>query len=189
MYDHDPVDTNADPDLRERQRRLRELGIGEQPDREFDAVAAELAADAGTPYAMVNFIGPTRQYFAGLYPASGEVTEAVSSVLDAEKVGRTMPLDQGYCPHVVERRTALPLDDVMSYPRFAGNPVVDALDVRSYLGAPLIDDDGLVLGTVCVVAKEPQSWNRDDVARVKATAAKLVDMIKNRRARQQYPQP
>ena len=185
MYDHDAVGQRIpsgpdDPDLRERLARLRALGIGEHPDREFDQVAADLADATGAPYAMVNFIGPTEQYFAGLFPASGEVPEAVSAVLEAEKIGRTMPLDHGYCPHVVQRKRALPLEDVMDYPRFAGNPVVDKLDIRSYLGAPLIDHDGVVLGTVCVVAKEAQTWTLEDVERVKATAARLVDLINRR---------
>ncbi len=31
--------------------------------------------------------------------------------------------------------------------RFAGNPVVDGIGIRSYLGAPLIDRNGTALGT------------------------------------------
>jgi GAF domain-containing protein len=59
----------------------------------------------------------------------------------------------------VVRRKALVLDDVCDYPRFAGNPVVDKIGIRSYLGAPLLDDrTGTALGTVCVVATEPRPW-------------------------------
>jgi len=169
----------GDPDLDRRWARLRQLGIGEHPDREFDKIAAGLAAAAGAPYAMVNFIGPEVQYFAGLYPAS-QVDEAVAAIVQAEAVGRTMPVDHGYCPHVVQRRRALPLEDVCDYPRFAGNPVVDKLGIRSYLGAPLIDHDGVVLGTVCVVAKEPTPWGMAGVELIKATATDIVSLIKQR---------
>lgn len=186
--DHDPIGGRylapaADPDLPARTGRLRDLDIGDRPDREFDDLAAEIATTTGMRYAMVNFIGAEQQYFAGLYPAAGDVPDAVSSVLNAEAIDRTMPLTEGFCPHVVDRRLALPLEDVCAYPRFAGNAVVDKLNIRSYLGAPVIDDDGVVLGTVCVVDKEAHPWTKEDVAYIKDAAARVAEII-NRRARQ-----
>src|SRR5258708_23024645 len=56
-----------------------------------------------------------------------------------------------WCPHVVARKLPMILGDVCAYPRFAGNPVVDQFGIRAYIGAPLIDMTGTVLGTVCVV--------------------------------------
>ncbi|MEU0735402.1 GAF domain-containing protein, partial [Streptomyces lavendulocolor] len=47
-----PVDREAPL----RVRRLRQLGIGERPDPEFDEFAGKLAEVTGAPYAMVNFI-------------------------------------------------------------------------------------------------------------------------------------
>src|SRR2546430_7134516 len=117
--------------------RLRDLGLEDHPDREFDAfaaelaqTAAELAKTAGTPYAMVNLI-TNRQYFAGLYTPSGAQADS-SDPLGGEAggVGRVMARDHGYCPHVVVRRRALVLDDVCDYPRFAGNAVVDEIGIR-----------------------------------------------------------
>ncbi|GAA3308660.1 hypothetical protein GCM10020295_71320 [Streptomyces cinereospinus] len=70
-------------------------------------------------------------------------------------MGRFLPRDHGFCPHVVARRKALVLDDVRDYPRFAGNPVVDEYGVHSYLGAPLVDTTAMVLGTVCVADVSP----------------------------------
>lgn len=51
------------------------------------------------------------------------------------------------------------LDEVMDYHLFAGNPVVDEIGVRAYLGAPLIDHTG-TLGTICVVDTKPHNWGR-----------------------------
>jgi GAF domain-containing protein len=178
-----------DPDLTRRWDRLRRLGIGEHADREFDEVAQKLAAAAGAPYAMVNFIGDREQFFAGLYPASEISADAAAAIMQAEAVGRTMPLDHGFCPHVVERKLALPLDDICDYPRFAANPVVAKLGIRSYLGAPLIDHNNVTLGTVCVVVpNEPRSWGDEGVELIKATAADVVKMI-NRRDEQRRGYP
>jgi GAF domain-containing protein len=156
--------TPEDREAPNRVVRLRELGIGDAPVPEFDDFARQLARVTGAPYAMVNFIDEERQYFAGLY-APG-----------ADQAAR----DHGYCPHVIVRRKALVLEDVCDYPRFAGNPVVDEIGIRSYLGAPLIDRTGMALGTVCVVDQEPRPWGRQGLETIKSMAADLVEQIHRR---------
>jgi GAF domain-containing protein len=173
-----------DPEVAQRMARLRALGLGTRPDQQFDEFAARLARLTGAPYAMVNFISDREQFFAGLYtPSSGKTgaaMEAVQASLHSDP-GREMALDHGFCPHVVVRRKALVLDDVCDYPRFAGNPVVDKIGIRSYLGAPLIDDrTGTALGTVCVVATEPRPWGRQGLETIKSMAAELMKMIHER---------
>ncbi|MEU8235914.1 GAF domain-containing protein [Actinoplanes sp. NPDC048967] len=174
IYDsspHHPL-TPTDLEVPLRMRRLRELGLGEQPDPEFDDFARKLTEVTGAPYAMVNFISEDRQYFAGLHTvAKGDPSAAP---------GRVMDRDHGYCPHVVVRRKALVLDDVCDYPRFAGNPVVDEIGIRSYLGAPLIDRTGTTLGTICVVDVEPRPWGRPGLETIKSMAAELITQIHRR---------
>ncbi|MCM2393614.1 GAF domain-containing protein [Streptomyces sp. CWNU-1] len=147
-----------------RLRRLRELGLQLAPSGTLDAFASRLATDADAPYAMVNFIGD-RQFFAGLHnPPDGS---------DLPRVARTMTLDQGYCPSLMTRRKALVLTDVYASPRFAGNPVVDQIGIRSYAGAPLIDDQtGIAFGTICVV---------DITPRPEHTGQATLNLIKERR--------
>ncbi|WP_328752022.1 GAF domain-containing protein [Streptomyces sp. NBC_00285] len=164
--------TPEDKEAPDRARRLRLLGLGEHPEPALDAFAERLAEHASAPYAMVNFIGEKRQFFAGLR------VPAARPPADSEKpkpeVGRYMERDHGFCPHVVVRRKALALEDVRDYPRFAGNPVVDEFGIRSYLGAPLIDSTGMVLGTVCVADVEPRTWGRPGLETIKSSAAELV---------------
>ncbi|MFJ4918994.1 GAF domain-containing protein [Streptomyces sp. NPDC088725] len=166
---YDPIGrlllTPVDQDAPERVRRLRLLGLGERPEPAFDAVARQLAELTGAPYAMVNFIDEQRQFFAGLYAPPGG------------GAARSMARDHGYCPHVVVRRKALVLEDVRDFPRFAGNPLVDAAGIRSYLGAPLIDRTGLALGTVCVADTEPRHWGRAGLDTIKSFAAELIRQI------------
>ncbi|MCT2591686.1 GAF domain-containing protein [Streptomyces sp. N2-109] len=173
--------TPEDADAPERVLRLRELGIGEVPVPEFDDFARKLAGITGAPYAMVNFIDENRQYFGGLYaPAADHAVGLGPAPAQTAGVGRVMARDHGYCPHVVVRRKALVLEDVCDYPRFAGNPVVDEIGIRSYLGAPLIDRTGMALGTVCVVDQEPRPWGRQGLETIKTMAADLVDQIHRR---------
>lgn len=171
-----------DPLVHQRMARLQQLGLGNHPVREFDEFAARLANWARTPLAMVNFIGVDQQYFAGLYAgnsANAGVLEAAQTSANAS-VSRVMARDHGWCPYVVVRRKALVLDDVCAYPRFSGNPVVDEIGIRSYIGAPLIDTTGIALGTICAVADHTSEWGRPGLEAIKSMAAELVSLIQRR---------
>ncbi|MEV6550470.1 GAF domain-containing protein [Streptomyces sp. NPDC051597] len=172
-----PVDREAPV----RVQRLRQLGIGEHVDPAFDEFAHKLAEVTGAPYSMVNFIDEHQQFFAGLHtPEGAHAGTDLNAVAAAGGVSRFMARDHGYCPHVVVRRKALVLEDVCDYPRFAGNPVVDEIGIRSYLGAPLIDRTGIALGTICVVDTEPRPWGRAGLETIKSMAAELIEQIHHR---------
>lgn len=171
--------TPVDQEAPRRADRLRELGIPEEkPIPEFDEFARKLAEAAQAPFAMVNIIGPQRQYFAGLYPSSA--ARGVDWQTDPLRV---MACDHGYCMHVLARGHALALPEVMDYARYAVNPVVDEIGIHAYLGAPLIDRAGMILGTICVVDTQPHPWDQDAVEWIKAQAAELVERILERAAR------
>lgn len=158
------LSTSSDDNVDERLRLLRELGLDESPDEEFDAFATDLAKAAGAPYAMVNLV-TDRQFFAGLHSPPGDP--------DHPEVGRVMDREHGYCPDVLKRRKALVLPDVYAAPRFASNPVVDQIGIRTYAGAPLVDErTGTALGTVCFVGTEP---------RPKEAGHSALELIKERR--------
>ncbi|MFD0557640.1 GAF domain-containing protein [Stackebrandtia endophytica] len=180
--------TPVDPEAPDRVERLKQLGLGNQPDPEFDEFARKLAETTGAPYAMVNFIDEERQYFAGLHTPGSDDSDP-SAAQDAAagnaEPGRVMERDHGYCPHVVVRKKALVLEDVCDYPRFAGNPVVDEIGIRSYLGAPLIDHTGTTIGTICVVDTEPRPWGRPGLETIKSMAAEMTERLRAREAAQE----
>ncbi|MDF3301819.1 GAF domain-containing protein [Streptomyces tropicalis] len=171
--------TPEDRDAPARTARLRGLGLGERAEPALDAFADLLADRTGAPYAMVNLPCENRQFFAGLHRPERDVL-SVDTDGTRREVGRYLPRDHGFCPHVVARRKALVLDDVRDYPRFAGNPVVDEFGIRSYLGAPLIDSTQTVLGTVCVVDTEPRPWGREGLRTIKEAADELARRLECR---------
>jgi GAF domain-containing protein len=155
----------------ERDAVLRAFGLT-GPEPELDAFAAQLAQEAGVPYAMVNIFGDQQQFF-GLH-APGDDSELPT-------VGRSMPLDHGFCPEVVDRKKALVLPDVFSSPRFAGNTVVDLIGIRTYAGAPLLHE-GTVLGTVCFVGpvERDLSTGRDSLALIKQRRDDVMNFLYER---------
>ncbi|KIF69426.1 hypothetical protein HY68_13865 [Streptomyces sp. AcH 505] len=174
---------SPDSELGRREQRLRELGLGDVPDTEFDAFASRLAEAAGAPYAMVNFI-TGHQFFAGLHTPTGPPdARGLDPAGNVAEVGRSMSRDHGYCPDVLNRRRALVLPDVYAYPRFASNEVVDLIGIRTYAGAPLIDErTDTVLGTVCFVGTEPRGkeTGRDTLQLIKESRDQLMDLIYDR---------
>ncbi|WP_329454557.1 GAF domain-containing protein [Streptomyces sp. NBC_01497] len=171
---YDPIGrmliTPEDREAPERARRLRGLGLGKRPEPAFDALALRLARLTGAPYAGVNFLGEEGQFFAGLHTPLGPAA------------CRDLARGRGFCPHVVARRKALVLEDVRDFPRFAANPLVDEAGIRSYLGAPVTDRAGMVLGTVCAGDTEPRRWGRAGLDMVKSFAAELTADLNRREA-------
>lgn len=172
----------APSDAAARAARQRELGLATTADSVFDKVARRAAEATGATAAMVNMVGENGQYFVGVYgrePAAGEPAFLGDP-------GRYAPMDQGFCVHVVGRKAALTLDDVFDFSRFRGNPVVDELGVRSYIGVPLIDDDGTVIGTVCAIDPAPRSeadgnsWGNQSLQVLKAARDEVLAEIGGR---------
>lgn len=177
--------TPVDGEAPVRTQRLRSLGLGERADASFDnfdAFADRVAEVTDVPFSMVNFIDGNRQFYAGLHTPAGtrKGSDLGATAAGSGRNGRYVALDHGYCPHVVVRRKALVLEDVCDYPRFAGNPVVDDIGIRSYLGAPLIDRTGIALGAVCAVDTVPRPWGRAGLDTIKSLAQELVGHLHRR---------
>ncbi|MBC9724226.1 GAF domain-containing protein [Streptomyces sp. TRM68367] len=149
----------------QRTLRLRILGLNTvEAEATFDRVARLAASFTQSPLAMVNFINDEQQMFRGMYMPSASPEDAGAQgsgiSFDFSHLAREAPGDYGFCPHVVAQQSQLALDDVFDYPRFKGNALVNDLGVRSYLGTPLRDNTGIVLGTVCVADVKPRTWDR-----------------------------
>jgi GAF domain-containing protein len=168
---------------RTREALLAERGLTPNPDPELDAFAADLARAAAEltgaetlPFAMVNLIGAGQaQYFAGLH-----VPEDPDG--DKPEVGRTLEPDLGYCVHALDRGKALVLEDVTDTARYATNGVVGGIGVRTYLGAPLIDEEsGIAYGTICVVDTQPRQWGKDGLELIRRSRDQLSRYLEARK--------
>lgn len=169
------------PDAEQRTRRLQRLGLNApEPEAQFERVARLAGSLAQAPLAMVNFISDERQMFRGMFApgASGDGDADGTSVSfdldDIPEIPREAPADYGFCPHVVALGSQLALDDVFDYPRFKGNPLVNEMGVRAYLGTPLVDHTGVTLGTVCVADMRPRQWGQQHLEGMQNLAETLL---------------
>lgn len=73
---------------------------------------------------------------------------------------RRIELEHSHSRDVVERGGIVQLDDASGH-----RPLTDAgasLAMGSFLGVPLSDEHGTVLGSLCVMATGPRRWTKDD---------------------------
>jgi len=81
---------------------------------------------------------------------------------------RTLSREDTICTHTILTDEVMVVENVQEDPRFAGVDRLDELDIRSYAGARITDDEGNALGAVCCIHGEPRSYTRaerDDLRR------------------------
>jgi diguanylate cyclase (GGDEF)-like protein len=129
---------------------------------ELDAVVKHMARSVDAPIAIINLVGPDEQCF----PAERGVGAPYSHVPD----------DLSFCAYVVALRAPLQVSDAQEHPVFRENPAVVAGAIRSYLGVPLIDEDGYVLGSLGVFDDVPREFTaaEQDVLEIQVLLVRSV---------------
>lgn len=139
-------------DEQERISALERYGILDTPrEHDFDDIVRLAAETFDAPIAAVNLIASGRQWF------KAEIGLGT----------RQMPLDVSICAHAIVQSGTMVVPDTRQDARFAGNPLVTAPGgLRFYAGALLKTPEGLPLGTVCVLDREPRPAGISDHQRL-----------------------
>lgn len=136
--------------------------------------AARRAADVfDVPMAMVSLVTEDRQVVGGGF---GSVPPAGGGAADDD--GRGLPRALSLCAHVVADRRPLVVPDIARDPRFAGNPALRDRGLRFYAAAPLSDDGGQALGTLCLLDTEPRSLTRRELRLLGTMAGELMSAVR-----------
>ena len=153
---------------RERLDALRSYRVLDTvPEERFDRLTRLAARLFGKEIALVSLVDETRQWFKSRHGLAATET----------------PREIAFCAHAILTPDVLVVEDAGADPRFAGNPLVcNSPNIRFYAGAPLIDRDGLALGTLCIVDSKPvEHFGADDRAQLADLAALVVDELELRR--------
>lgn len=91
------------------------------------------------------------------------------------------PREQAFCAYAIHETRTLIVPDASRDQRFADNALVlGDPRIRFYAGAPLQTGDGLSLGTLCVIAREPRSLSPEQQEALEALARQAVRLIELR---------
>jgi GAF domain-containing protein len=120
-------------------------------DDALDRIAHLASRVIGSEVALVSLVDKHRQFFAGQHGLDAPWRDA-----------RETPLSQSICRWVVATGDVVQVDDTAADDRTAGHEAQTVLEVGSYLGAPLSDEAGNVLGSLCVINHHPHAWTSDE---------------------------
>jgi GAF domain-containing protein len=141
--------------------------LDSEPEEAFDDLVTLAAHICQTPMAMLSLVDDHRQWFKS-------------------KVGvqvRETPRDISICAHAIQQRDLFIVPDTLEDARFRENPlVVGEPGIRFYAGAPLINEDGFALGTLCVVDREPRvldSEQKEALEAISRLALRQMELRKN----------
>ncbi len=138
------------------------------PELGFDDLTQVAAAICGTPIALVSLVDRDRQWFKSRHG------------LDVPETLRDVAL----CAHAIHGHDLFVVPDTLADDRFLDNPIcAGAPHVRFYAGAPLVTDDGLALGTLCVIDHLPRQLDGRQRDALRRLGRQVICQLELRRAR------
>ena len=115
--------------------------LDSEPEEAFDDLVILAAQVCSTPMALLSLVDDHRQWFKSAVGVQIKET----------------PKEISVCAHAIQQRELFIVPDLLEDARFRDNPLITSEPrIRFYAGAPLVNEDGFALGTLCVVDREPR---------------------------------
>ena len=151
---------------RERIEKLKEYSILDTlAEKEYDSITRLASYICETPIALVSLIDEKRQWFKSKIG------------LEISETSR----DLSFCRYTIMGDTIYEVKDTKENDLFYNHPlVIGDPEIRFYAGAPLRTNDGLNMGSLCVIDTKPRVLNENQKKALTILADQVVTLLKYR---------
>lgn len=149
---------------------LRDMALLSSPrEADFDRVTRIASKLFGTGIAAITLVDKERQSFKSQIGL--EIAET--------------PRAFSFCGHAIQSHDTFVVRDAGADRRFFDNPLVTGEPkIRFYAGEPLRNAAGFLIGTLCVIAKEPHEFSEDDQKSLQDLGRMVELALENRRLKE-----
>jgi GAF domain-containing protein len=135
-------------------------------EQSYDDITALAAYICKVPIAMISLVDEVRQWFKSRVG------------MDQHQTSR----DVAFCAHAILQNEPFTVRDATKDRRFAGSALVTGEPhIRFYTGIPLINPEGLALGTLCVVDHQPRRLSAAQQKALQALSRQVMALLELRR--------
>ncbi len=148
--------------------KLKNYRILDTPkEEEFDQIVELASRICNAPISLISLLDLNRQWFKATVGV--DLRETIREV--------------SFCAHTIEEEEDfMAVGDLTKDKRFCENPfVLNAPYVRSYAGVSLITEDGLKIGTVCILDDKPRVFTKTQLENLRLLSKHTTNLIKIRR--------
>lgn len=153
------------------EERLQELYsyniLDTTPEKELNDIVQLASMVCNTPIAQITLIDNKRQWIKASYGMNTTETSR----------------DDSFCTHAIEHpRGILEVEDSHNDERFKNNFFVTGeTGIRFYAGAPLVTPKGFVLGTLCVIDRQPGKLSEREKDGLRVLSERVMHYLEVRR--------
>jgi GAF domain-containing protein len=144
------------------------------PEIDYDNITAIASEICNTPISLVSLIDSKRQWFKSHHGLN--VSETTK--------------DYAFCAHaIIDPNDIFIIQDARKDERFFDNPLVTGEpNVIFYAGVPLVGENNLPIGTLCVIDNKPKLLSQTQIHALKALANQVMNLLELRKTKARLEQ-
>jgi PAS domain S-box-containing protein len=136
------------------------------PEKEFDDIVELASAICGTPISAISLLDLDRQWFKAQVGFDTNQT----------------PIEMSFCRYAAHNPDqVMVVTDSMKDERFKNNPLTTGdPHIRFYAGAPLVTEDGVTIGALCVIDRIPREFSEIEQRMLQILAKRVMKLLEMR---------